>query len=55
MRVNAWSGKTERFGDLGNRIRTFGQDIQNLLLGSIWQQSVLGDLGPRIAVGFWSR
>src|SRR2546427_7033744 len=50
MRVNAGSGKTERLSDLSNRIRSLRQDIQNFLFGSVGQEFVLCDLGPRVAV-----
>src|SRR5437588_6083785 len=48
--VDAGSGKTERLGDLSNRIRTLGQDIENFLFGAVRQEFVLRDLGPWIAV-----
>src|SRR5205085_8039044 len=50
MRINSRRGARERLGELRDRPRLLGDEVQNLLLRAIRQELMLSDRSPRLAV-----
>src|SRR5205085_5842834 len=50
MRINSRRGARERLGELRDRARLLGDEVQNLLLRAIRQELMLSDRSPRLAV-----